>query len=328
MEHVNNEPINIKTALETLDIDLDEIEFSQLNHDFVKRKYHKLALLWHPDKNKNSVYAKQKFQSINHAYEYLSKELHFVNHLERDKEEKDKEEKDNKDKEPKTKYGHFLSIFISSIIIGDYSELIKSVINEIVVGCGKISVKLFEDLDKENALEVYRFLCKYKSSLHIGNYTLEMVANVIKEKYKNDQVFILNPSLKDLMENNLYKLYVDGEMYLVPLWHNELYFDGPNESDIIVVCNPDLPKDISIDENNNLHVYVKMSFEQLKTLICIDGSVEFSLDTILFKIPVRDLHMKKEQIHKIKGHGVSRICERDIYNVSLKGDLFVNIVLE
>lgn len=318
MENVN-EPMNIKTSLETLDIDLDEMSLSELNHEFVKRKYHKLALLWHPDKNKNSVYAKQKFQKINQAYEYLSKELHFVNN---EKDTKDKE------KETKTKYGHFLSIFVSSIIIGDYSELIKSVINQVVVGCEKISVKLFEGLDKENALEVYRFLCKYKSSLHISNHTLEMVANVIKEKYKNDQVFILNPSLKDIMENNLFKLYVDGQLYLVPLWHNELYFDGPNENDIIVICNPELPNDVSIDENNNLHVYVKLNFENIKNLILNDGTINFSLDTKHFKIPVRDLQMKKEQIYKIKGEGVSRICEKDIYNVSLKGDLFINIVLE
>jgi hypothetical protein len=322
---MENESMNIKVALEILDIDLDEIELRELNHDFVKRKYHKLALLWHPDKNKNSVYAKQKFQKINHAYEYLSKELHFVT-LEKDHDNQ-KEAKEKNSKEPKTKYGYFLSMFISSIIIGDYSELIKSVIHEIVVGCEKISVKLFEDLDKENALEVYTFLCKYKSSLHIGNQTLEMVANVIKEKYKNDQVFILNPSLKDLMENNLYKLYVDGQLYLVPLWHNELYFDGPNESDIIVICNPELPKDISVDENNNLHVCIKLSFDELKDLLLIDGSIEFSLDATLIKIQVRDLQMKKEQVHKIKGKGISRICEKDIYNVSLKGDLFVSIVI-
>lgn len=316
MENVNNEDMNIKVALETLDIDLDEIELSQLNHELVKRKYHKLALLWHPDKNKNSVYAKQKFQKINDAYQYLRKELHFF------------EEHDDVSSKPKPKYGHFLSMFISSIIKGDYSDLIKSVINEIVVGCEKISVKLFEDLDKENALEVYAFLCKYRTSLHIGNYTLEMVANVIKEKYKNDQVFILNPSLKDLMENNLYKLYVDGELYLVPLWHNELYFDGPNGSDIIVVCNPELPKDICVDENNNLYVQKHLTFEELKKLVCMDGFIEISLDNNIIKIPVRDLHMKKEQFHKIKGRGLAKICEKDIYNVSLKGDLFVNVVLE
>ena len=69
-------------------------------------------------------------------------------------------------------------------------------------------------------------------------------------------------------------------------------------------------------------------FEELKNLILMDGSIDFSLDTKLFKIPVRDLYMKKDQTHKIKGQGISRICEKDIYNVSLKGDLFVNIVLE
>jgi len=321
----NHETMNIKVALDTLEISLDDIDISDLTSDFIKRKYHKLALLWHPDKNKNSVYAKEKFQHINQAYEYLSKEMPNM----KNKEKEDKKES-NTMSEDKKKYVYFLSMFISSLIIGNYSELIKKVINEIVIGCGKISIKMFEEVDKENALEVYSFLCKHRNTLHLSSSTLELVASVIKEKYKNDQVFVLNPTLKDLFENNLYKLWVDGKLYLVPLWHNEMYFDGPNGSDIIVICNPELSKEISIDENNNLIVDFKMHAKEISDLILNDGIIEVSLgieDKVL-KIPVRELKMKKEQIYKVRNEGISKICEKDIYNVSAKSDIIVRIILE
>lgn len=323
-----NEMMNIKVALDALEISLDDIDISDLTSDFIKRKYHKLALLWHPDKNKNSVYAKEKFQHINQAYEYLSKEM-----PDTDKEKcKEKEEKKegNMMSEDKKKYVYFLSMFISSLIIGDYSELIKRVINEIVNGCGKISIKMFEELDKENALEVYSFLCKHRNTLHLSSSTLELVASAIKEKYKNDQVFVLNPTLKDLFENNLYKLWVDGKLYLVPLWHNELYFDGPNGSDIIVICNPELSKEISIDENNNVIVDFKMHAKEISDLILNDGIIDVSLgiDDKILKIPVRELKMKKEQIYKVRHEGISKICEKDIYNVSTRSDIIVRIILQ
>lgn len=324
-----NESMDIKIALDALEISLDEIDIGELNSEFIKRKYHKLALLWHPDKNKNSLYAKEKFQHINQAYEYLCKEMPDTDtHL--DKEHKCNEEKKEAMSEDKKKYVYFLSMFISSLIIGDYSELIKRAINEIVIGCGKISIKIFEELDKENALEVYSFLCKNRNTLHLSSSTLELVASAIKEKYKNDQVFVLNPTLKDLFENNLYKLWVDGKLYLVPLWHNELYFDGPNGSDIIVICNPELSKEISIDENNNLIVDFKMHAKDISEFILTDGTIDISLGGVdkTIKIPVRELKMKKEQLYKIRNEGISKICEKDIYNVSARSDIIIRICLQ
>ena len=49
-------------------------------------------------------------------------------------------------------------------------------------------------------------------------------------------------------------MVVGDKTYFVPLWHNELYFgdEKSNEGEIIVKCVPELPENISIDENNNL----------------------------------------------------------------------------
>ena len=41
----------------------------------LKRNYYKLALKWHPDKNRNSKESTEKFQHIQEAFEYLSNYL-------------------------------------------------------------------------------------------------------------------------------------------------------------------------------------------------------------------------------------------------------------
>ena len=167
---------------------------------------------------------------------------------------------------------YLLSLFIGSIIDGQYKEAIKNVIKEIVTYGLKQYDKnaylerIFLELDKDSALEVFNFICKYKHILHIKSDTLEFVSSLIKRKYENDRVFILNPSIIDLIENNIFKLYVDDQLYLVPLWHDELYFDSPT-SDIIVLCNPELPANMVLDEDNNLHVTLDIEGNKLLDLI-------------------------------------------------------------
>jgi hypothetical protein len=217
-------------------------------------------------------------------------------------------------------------VFIESIIQGNYKDVIRSVIKEIVTGYKQLSLeKIFEELDKDSALEVYSFICKYKHILYISNETLEFVSLLINQKYKNDRVFILNPSLRDLLENNIFKLYVDDRLYLVPLWHNELYFDSP-EGDIIVICNPELPASILLDEDNNIYVEKEINAStELLDLIKTNGFVSLLIGEKSFSIPVNQLCMKKDQIYKMKGQGISQVLENDIYNVSCKSDIIVKI---
>jgi hypothetical protein len=313
--------INIQSALEELDISLDEVELTNVNNDFIKKKYHKMALKWHPDKNDDKELATQKFQRINEAYDYLNKELL-----------KDSNTSDPFVSADANLYTNILTTFISSLLKGEYNDIFSKVIHEIVMGYNVLTLtylqKIFDDLDKQKSLDIYNFIYKYKDILYIKEDTLDFVSLIIKEKYKNDQVFILNPSLKDIMENNIYKLIVDEKMYLVPLWHNELYFDSKDGSEIIVLCQPKIPDNIKIDENNNIHVLKKISIDSdLAKLILNNDFVSVDVGGKWFSIPINNLYMKKEQIYRFKSQGVSQILEKDIYNVSIRSDIIVNIKL-
>ena len=173
-------------------------------------------------------------------------------------------------------------------------------------------------------------LYRYNDILSISNDTLELVSLIINEKYKNDRVFILKPNLKDIMEHNIYKLYVDDQLYLVPLWHNELYFDAPDGSEIIVLCHPKLPTNITIDENNNIYYEECISVnKELLGLIKRDKFVSIEVGEIWFSIPLNILYLKEEQLYTFKQQGISQIPseQKDIYNVSSKADVIVKIIL-
>jgi len=325
-----NDEMTIQQALDELEISLDEIELTKIDQEYIKKKYRKLALKWHPDKNDDEN-AKEKFQKINEAYDYLSNELRILNGETEYSNTSEPFVSSFDSKESKI-YIDILSNFISSLVKGSYNEILFSIVKEISLGYESITLtylrKKFEDLDKQKAIELYQLLYKYKDVLYIKQDTLELVSSIIKEKYKNDRVFILKPNLKDIIEHNIYKLYVDDELYLVPLWHNELYFDAKDGSEIIVLCQPKLPDHVSIDENNNIYCEENIKIDsELPYLIKNNKFVSIEIGEKWFSIPLNKLFIKEEQLYKFKGQGIAHISEKNMYDVSYKADIIVKIIL-
>ena len=59
--------------------------------------------------------------------------------------------------------------------------------------------------------------------------------------------------------------------------------------------------------------------------VFINNFVSLEIGDKHFSIPLEKLYMKREQIYRLKGQGISQILEKDIYNVSYKSDIIVNI---
>lgn len=308
--------MDLADALETLEINISD--YSYLNKNTLKKKYHKLALENHPDKNGNTIESNEKFKKIQEAYETIKREINFLNNSseEYNKHEYDNTEYNNKD------YSNILYLFISGIIKSKYVETFSIIIKDIITGCKKISLKLFENMDKEMSIEIYCFLSKYRNVFHISEEIIQEIKLILLEKYKADQVFILNPSIDDLFENNIYKLYDNDNLYLVPLWHNECYFDGVNgNSEIIVKCVPTLPDNIEIDEDNNILVYLEVDFS---FSLFEENEIPVFLGKNIFKIPIRELLFQREQIYTFKKKGISKIKE-EISDIETKSDIIIKI---
>jgi hypothetical protein len=286
--------MDIQKAFEILEINSMDISLEKL-----KKKYHKLALKYHPDKNGNTIESKEKFQKINDAYFYVKSEIENDANISKSYDETSRSTPTNG-----YAYANILNMFMENIFKENTSTIDKTMLNNIIHivlnGCTQLSLKLFETMDKEKSIEIYSFLSKYKNILYISQDIINTIRDIIKEKYKNDEVYILNPSIDDLLDDNIYKLKIEDATYFVPLWNSEVYFDGSG-CDIIVKCVPELPTNITIDDNNILYVDLEVP---LNVSLFEKEKIEFQLGKKTYHINHAKLKLKRNQTYFIPNEGV------------------------
>lgn len=310
--------MNYKDAFEILEIDFIRVKYDEISLKYLKKQYHKLALKYHPDKNNNTEESTERFKKINEAYYYLMNE--YKNNI------KDDDDIFETEHEPSEEFMYYnvLQNFIKSVLESKYTDVVFSIIKDILITGKQISLRLFEDLDKDTVLQIYSFLSKYRSIIHINNELIVQLRGIVLSKYNNVEIYKLNPSIDDLMDNNFYKLYVDNQLYLVPLWHNESYFDGSG-CEIIVLCDPELPDNIKIDDDNNLYIETEInSHNELPKLLTQGLDITTYIGKKKISIPLSNLYLKKEQSYKFKNQGISKV-KNDIYDVKNKSDIIVKI---
>jgi curved DNA-binding protein CbpA len=283
----------------------------------IKKQYRKLALKYHPDKNKSEE-ACEKFQQIHEAYVYLSEDFNY-SHYENCDEDCNYDEPRN---ENKTYLSAFIKVLFKNSDQQEIAEKICEIIyNKIGEKAMEKSLDFLRNVDRRLLKIVYSILAKYQQMLCIHSEFLSKIGDILKMKFDNDERILLNPSLKDLFEANLYRLKIGDQVFLVPLWHHELVYDNSG-CELVVVCVPELGGDMSIDENNNLHINLNYELTELWKMKWIE------IDGMNLSYPVENLNIVPTQTRVIGGTGIPQINKGgDIYDISKRGDIYLHIFI-
>ena len=283
----------------------------QLTYPFsredLRKQYRILALKNHPDKHIpdiDGIYT-EKFKIIGESYSYLN------NHLE----EKD-DYNDNED------YNSIFSNFLSSMFSSNSDE-ISNIIKSIISDCQNLSVKLFENLDRDSAIRIFEFVNTFQHILYIPKDTVDKLKEIINKMNESENIIILNPSLNDILIDNVFILHFENEKYFIPLWHDEIYYKNKNKNNIVIKCIPQLPDNISLDGDNNLVIHLNYLLEDIIKI----KNISYSIGNNNYNIPVEELRIKKLQYYIIRGKGISLIHQNNIYDNSKKGDIIFVIQL-
>ena len=302
--------MDFQTAIKTLELNAG---FSLVD---VKRNYYKLSLKWHPDKN-TSINSTKKFQEIAEAYEFLKIYLDLENGNETNETNED---------DFLNMCNHFLSSLIETTktMTGNRitNEQIMNILKQLTTKCEKVSIKLFEGIDKESSILLFNYLVSYADILSISQETLNEIKNVIELKMKNDNIIILNPNIENLLNDEVYVLTFEDKTYYIPLWHNELIYDT-TKGKLIVKIEPELPPHLEIDDNNNIIVNLTTKINSL----LVNEKLIFKLGEKVFQMTSENLRIKKKQQFFLKNKGLTRINYSELYNIKKKADIIVNLEL-
>lgn len=272
-------PENIQSSLHILGFtgDIAPSSLKELN-----KRYHLLALKHHPDKAQGSGDSGGKFKEINDAHKRV-RDYFYAGCSTGD---------NDKEINMDTGYDSILQLFIKTIIVkitatssplAPDSNAIQSLIHLIITNGIQSSVKLFRNMDKHTSLMIYDILSKNQELFGISREIMDELTCILEEKTSADMVVRLNPSLLDMLLDRVYILNEGGHSYYIPLWHSELHFkrrasasdaesahtNEEQESgldisgEIIVLCEPELPDNVSIDEENNIYISLNVNIQEL-----------------------------------------------------------------
>lgn len=313
--------MNEKNARFILEID----ETTKLTEELIKKKYRNKALKCHPDKNKSED-ANEEFIELKNAYDYIGKKIG-INIVAISYSEllydflKDCVNTNNSTTNTKA---NLLNTIIEKLSIKCEEKIMNVIIENLSVKCEEKIMNVLENIDKEVLLELYKLIITNEAIFrHIDKKTIEKLKRVIDDRIKNDELIILNPTIDDLLEFNLYKYKIRDRQLIIPLWHRELTYDISN-SDILVKCNPILKDNHFIDEYNNIHIKL-----ELKLLdIWNEPTYKFNIGKKAFEFQINKLAMQCYQIITLKSCGIARINKRHIYNVTELGDINLHVYIK
>lgn len=302
--------MNYQRAIEILEMDGRSGGAELADLSTVKKHYRIMVLKYHPDKNREES-SVDKFREIHAAYLYLKNTVfdNDAEYCEPDSLFSLLRQFIQSDKENRL---HILYSFLQNQNIGGHIE------SHIVAILEKLDTGLLRNI---------RDILSAKPFENTVSPILNKITEIIENRNECKRV-VLNPSLMDVFDCNLYKLTVKDQTFIIPLWHHEIVYDltgGDNRSfernELVVECRPILVEGIRIDENNVVHIQKTVKMGEIWGL----SEYEFSLCGKKFAIDVRKLKFQENQRIVLYGQGIPRICKHAIYDCEKKSDIVVNL---
>ena len=279
----------------------------------LKHNYYLKALEYHPDKN-TDIDAKNKFQEILAAYNFLKKHNDMYNFPEN----------------TENSYSNILEQFISGIL--DKNTDTNNFLSILNNKCSEISIELLQHFSKDALLKLHKFANQYSDILYINKDIIQKLEILINDHTKNDIIQNISPSINNLINDDIFQLTYENEIYNIPTWHHELIYEisdishSTNNTNnttnlFIVKCDPDLPEYITLDQYNNLYVSLSTTMKSILN----DDSITINIGTKKFIILINELYIKKYQRYIFRRQGISLINTKEIYNVNNRANVYIDI---
>jgi DnaJ-class molecular chaperone len=305
--------MNYKKAIKILEID------GTFDYKILKSRYYIKALRYHPDKN-DDPNAEEKFKEISEAYNFLNKYINSKNkelyHESRENISTDDFENSNYD------YKNILYKFILSLN-GDFTlnendiEYFNNILDNENI---KYLLTILKLLPKKKLSSIYNYLI----NIHLikESIIVKEIEKILEKNNKPDIKYIINPSIDNLLNHEIFKIKIENEDYYIPMWHNEIIYETSNNR-LIFECIPQIDNHIFIDDDNNIFINDNVELHSLLE----KETYEISIGNSKYNINMEDIKIKKNQIITIKNDGISNIDYENIYNIENKSNIYINLTL-
>ena len=310
-----------------------------ISYNELKKHYHIQALLYHPDKNSNTENSTLIFQNINCAFSLL-KGLISERDLIKDDLNGDDLNGDDLNGDDLTSentdnsYNKLLISFINYVINyysnnnNNESNLQDLKLEDLKLEANKHLTIVIETLFSKLSLiileDIYLLLIKFNSSSLITNKIVNIIKKIIVNILEKKDIYIINPTISNLLNSDIYKLTIANEYVYVPLWHNELAFENA-----IIKIYPLLPSNVYLDGCNIIHYTYKNKFSTLLENIANNvNSLVITIDNNDYSIIINNLKLAKYQTYILKNQGIPSINSNNILDNSVKSDIVFHIHLD